>query len=148
MGKLHICKSTVVDKNSVNSALFFQHLSFQIYHVIHQQELNTLTHWREHTVKNTAKLRRKIVFFTAYHKNIQRKLIVAYLVETPGVFKTKIYAMPAKIIKLKKNIFSSKVRPPNNQHAVLNIRDICIINSTSIKQVTSFHRKLFNWTAV
>ena len=63
MGKLHVCKSTVVDEKSGNSALFFQCLSFQSYHVIHQQELNTLTHWREHTVKNTAKLTRKMIFF-------------------------------------------------------------------------------------
>ena len=53
----------VVDEKSGNSAPFFQHLSFQSYHVIHQQELTTLTHRREHTVTNTAKLRRKIIFF-------------------------------------------------------------------------------------
>ena len=63
MGKLHECKSTVVDEKSGNSALFFQCLSFQNYHVIHQQELNTLKHLREHTVKNTAKLRRTMIFF-------------------------------------------------------------------------------------
>ena len=40
MGKLHICKSTVVDEKSGNSALFFKHLLFQSYHVSHQQELN------------------------------------------------------------------------------------------------------------
>ena len=44
---------------------FFQCLSFQSYHVIHQQELNTLKHLREHTVKNTAKLRRTMIFFYA-----------------------------------------------------------------------------------
>ena len=59
MGKLHVCKSTVVGQFST----FFQCLSFQSYHVIHQQELNTLTYWREHTVKNTAKLTRKMIFF-------------------------------------------------------------------------------------
>ena len=63
MGKLHICKSTVVDEKSGNTALFFQHLSFQSNHVIHQQELNTLKHRREHTVKNTVKLRRKMIYF-------------------------------------------------------------------------------------
>ena len=63
MGKLHICKSTVVDEKSGNTALFFQNLSFQSYHVIHQQELNTLKHRREHTVKNTVKLRRKMIYF-------------------------------------------------------------------------------------
>ena len=63
MGKLHICKSTVVDEKSGNSAVVFQHLSFQSYHVIHQQELKTLKHQREHTVKNTAKLRRKMMIF-------------------------------------------------------------------------------------
>ena len=31
-------------EKSGNSALVFQHLSFQSYHVIHQQELNTLKH--------------------------------------------------------------------------------------------------------
>ena len=59
MGKLHVCKSTVIDEKSGNSAPFFQNLSFQSYHLIYQQELNTLKHCREHTVKNTAKLRRK-----------------------------------------------------------------------------------------
>ena len=44
MGKLHICKSTAVDEKSGNSAVVFQHLSFQSYHVIHQQELNTPKH--------------------------------------------------------------------------------------------------------
>ena len=34
----------VVDEKSGNSALFFKHLLFQSYHVIHQQELNTLKH--------------------------------------------------------------------------------------------------------
>ena len=63
MGKLHICKSTVVDEKSGNTALFFQHLSFQSNHVIHQQELNTLKHRREHTMKNTVKLRRKRIYF-------------------------------------------------------------------------------------
>ena len=48
-GKLHVCKSTAVDEKSGNSALVFQHLSFQSYHVIYQQELNTLKHRREHT---------------------------------------------------------------------------------------------------
>ena len=67
MGKLHICKSTVVDEKSGNTALFFQHLSFQSNHVIHQQELNTLKHRREHTVKNTVKLRRKMIIFTLYY---------------------------------------------------------------------------------
>ena len=51
MGKLHVCKSTVVDEKSGNSAPFFQNLSFQSYHLIYQQELNTLKHCREHTVK-------------------------------------------------------------------------------------------------
>ena len=50
MGKLHICKSTVVDEKSGNSAVVFQHLSFQSYHVIHQQEHNTVE-WR--TVEKT-----------------------------------------------------------------------------------------------
>ena len=45
MGKLHVCKSTVVDEKSGNSAVVFQHLSFQSYHVIHQQEHNTVD-WR------------------------------------------------------------------------------------------------------
>ena len=37
-------------RNSGNSALVFQHLSFQSYHVIHQQEHNTVD-WR--TVEKT-----------------------------------------------------------------------------------------------
>ena len=56
MGKLHICKWTVVDEKSGNIALFFQNLSFQSYHVIHYQELNTIKHRREHTMKNTVKI--------------------------------------------------------------------------------------------
>ena len=44
--------------------------------------------------------------------------------------------MPAEMINLRKNIFSSKVRPQNNQYVVLNIRDICNINTTSLTQVT------------
>ena len=44
--------------------------------------------------------------------------------------------MPAEMIILKKNIFSSKVRPQNNQYVVLNIRDICNIKTTSLTQVT------------
>ena len=36
------------DEKSGNSALVFQHLSFQSYYIIHQQELNTLKRWREH----------------------------------------------------------------------------------------------------
>ena len=44
MEKLHVCKSTVVDEKSGNSALFLQHLSFQNYHVIYQQKHNTLKH--------------------------------------------------------------------------------------------------------
>ena len=32
------------------------------------------------------------------------------------------------MINLRKNIFSSKVWPQNNQHVVLNIRDKCNIN--------------------
>ena len=47
-------------RNSGNSALFFQHLSFQSYNFIHQQEHNTVD-WRTF-VKNTAKLRRKMIF--------------------------------------------------------------------------------------
>ena len=62
MGKLHVCKSTVVDEKSGNSALFFQCLSFQSYHVIHQQEFNTLKHWREHTLKKK-KIEEKMIFF-------------------------------------------------------------------------------------
>ena len=45
MGKLHVCKSNSVDEMSGNSAVVFQHLSFQSYHVIHQQEHNTVD-WR------------------------------------------------------------------------------------------------------
>ena len=48
-------------RNSGNSALVFQHLSFQSYNLIHQQEHNTVD-WRTF-VKNTAKLRRKMIFF-------------------------------------------------------------------------------------
>ena len=44
--------------------------------------------------------------------------------------------MPAEMINLRKNIFSSKVHPQNNQYVVLNIRDICNINTTSLTQVT------------
>ena len=37
---------------------------------------------------------------------------------------------------LRKKIFSSKVRPKNNQYVVLNNRHVCNINTTSLKQVT------------
>ena len=50
-------------KSQAIQHFFFQHLSFQSNHVIHQQELNTLKHRREHTVKNTVKLRRKMIYF-------------------------------------------------------------------------------------
>ena len=40
-------------RNSGNPALVFQHLSFQSYHVIHQQEHNTVD-WR--TVEKTQKI--------------------------------------------------------------------------------------------
>ena len=51
-------------RNSGNSAVVFQHLSFQSYHIIHQQEHNTVD-WRTFVKKKkkTAKLRRKMIFF-------------------------------------------------------------------------------------
>ena len=45
MGKLHVCKSTVVDEIQGIKHFFFQHLSFQSYNFIHQQEHNTVD-WR------------------------------------------------------------------------------------------------------
>ena len=43
-GEVAHMQITVVDEKSGNSAPVFQHLSFQSYHVIHQQEFNTLKH--------------------------------------------------------------------------------------------------------
>ena len=114
MGKLHVCKSTVVDEKSGNSALFFQCLSFQSYHVIHQQELNTLKHLREHTVKNTAKLRRTMIFFSAVSLKYKTQ---AHSYRNQMFLRLKY--MLAYMINLRKNIFSSKVRPQNNQYEVL-----------------------------
>ena len=109
MGKLHVCKSTVVDEKSGNSALFFQCLSFQSYHVIHQQELNTLKHLREHTVKNTAKLRRTMIFFYA--------VSLKYKTQAHS-YRNQMF-LGLKHMLAKKNIFSSKVWPQNNQYEVL-----------------------------
>ena len=50
-------------REDIRRCTFFQHLSFKSYREIHQQELKTLKHWREHTITNTAKLRRKMQFF-------------------------------------------------------------------------------------
>ena len=119
MGKLHVCKSTVVDEKSGNSALFFQCLSFQSYHVIHQQEFNTLKHLREHTVKNTAKLRRTMIFFYAVslkyktqahsHRNqmfLGLKYMLAYMINLRKTFSPAKYDL--KIINMRsyQNYFS------------------------------------------
>ena len=51
MGKLHVCKSTAVDKIQAIQLLFFSIYRFKvIIDVLHQPEHNTLKHLRKHAV--------------------------------------------------------------------------------------------------
>ena len=51
MGKLHVCKSTAVDKIQAIQLLFFNIYRLKvIIDVLHQPEHNTLKHLRKHAV--------------------------------------------------------------------------------------------------
>ena len=50
-------------KSQAIQEFFFQYLSFQSYHVIQQQELNTLKHWREPYIEKHSKIEEKMIFF-------------------------------------------------------------------------------------
>ena len=116
MGKLHVCKSTVVDEKSGNSALFFQCLSFQSYHVIRQQELNTLKHLGEHTVKKHSKIEEdndifyavSLKYKTQAHSQmfLGLKYMLAYMINLRKTYSPAKYGL--KIINMRsyQNYFS------------------------------------------
>ena len=121
MGKLPVCKSTVVDKIQAIQLFFFSIYRFKV--------IIDVLHQLEH--KNTAKLRKKIIFLNSVSSQ--------YTTQDPDVSKTK---MQISFYNLTKTFSPAKYG--------LNVFDLgnkCNINTVFLKQVTTLRlsfSKLFN----